>query len=192
MFEELQSERLSIRMLTSGDLRACHELNVEIGWADVQASAQDEIERHRRWLDWTIRSYEQLTALHQPPYGERAIVEKQSGQLIGLVGLVPLLAPFQKLPSFSGQADARSSAEVGLFWALRPAFQGRGFATEAARTLAAFAFSSLNVTRLFACTTDDNVRSAAVMKRLGMRLERNPSQEPAWFQLTGILFPRIT
>ena len=187
MFQELKSDRLSIRMLTRDDLRACHELNVEIGWADANATDLENIEQRQRWLDWTIRSYEQLTALYQPPYGERAIVEQDSGRVIGLVGLVPLLAPFERLPALGGRTAAHFSAEVGLFWALRPAFQGHGFATEAAGAIATFAFEFFNIERLLACTEYENVRSAAVMQRLGMHIERNPSSDPPWLQVTGIL-----
>ena len=187
MFPELKTERLSIRMLTSDDLRACYELSAEIGWLDATASEEHNLEQRQLWLDWTIRNYRELAALYQPPYGERAIVEQRSGRLIGLVGLVPLLAPFGRLPSFGGDASARFTAEVGLFWALRPAEQGKGFATEAARALINFAFDSMQLERILATTEYDNARSAAVMQRLGMRIERNPMAEPPWFQLAGSL-----
>jgi RimJ/RimL family protein N-acetyltransferase len=187
MLPELKTERLSIRMLTRDDLRACYELNAEIGWLDATASEEHNLEQRQLWLDWTIRNYRELAALNQPPYGERAIVEQQTGRLVGMVGLVPLLAPFGRLPSFGGNPSARFTAEVGLFWALRPAAQGQGFATEAARALIHFAFDSMQLERILAKTDYDNARSAAVMQRLGMRIERNPSPDPPWFQITGSL-----
>jgi RimJ/RimL family protein N-acetyltransferase len=187
MLPELKTERLSIRMLTTEDLRACYELAVETGWVDATATEQHNLEQRRLWLDWTIRNYRELAALYQPPYGERAIVEQQSGRLVGMVGLVPLLAPFGRLLSFGGDPCAYFTAEVGLFWALRPAAQGKGFATEAARALVNFAFESMHLERILATTEYDNARSAAVMQRLGMRIERNPSVDPPWFQITGSL-----
>jgi RimJ/RimL family protein N-acetyltransferase len=187
MFEELQSERLTIRNLVADDLLVCHQLRVEVGWTDPEASEAENLAQQQRWLDWTIRNNEQLAALCQPPYGEKGVVEKRSGLLIGLIGLVPLLAPFEQLPAFGAKSAAPYSAEVGLFWALRPAFQGQGFATEAARALIQFAFGSLRIGRILASTEYDNSRSLGVMKRLGMQIERNPEAEPHWFQITGIL-----
>src|SRR5436190_20256411 len=40
--------------------------------------------------------------LRQPPYGDRAVVLKGTGGLVGSVGFVPCLAPFGQLPSFGG------------------------------------------------------------------------------------------
>lgn len=36
-------------------------------------------------------------------------------------------------------------------------------------------------------TEYDNLASQAVMRKLGMRLERNPLLEPRWLQVVGIL-----
>ena len=107
--------------------------------------------------------------------------------MIGLVGLVPLLAPYAQLPTFGSQVDASFSAEVGLFWMISPAMQGRGFATEAAGALVNFAFEVLKVGRILAGTEYSNFASIAVMRKLQMRIERNPFPSPAWFQITGIL-----
>ena len=35
--------------------------------------------------------------------------------------------------------------------------------------------------------TYDNLASIAVMRKLGMRIERNPCRDPAWLQIVGIL-----
>jgi hypothetical protein len=114
-------------------------------------------------------------------------VLKDSGRFAGLVGLVPLLAPFGQLPCFGGTEQAPFSAEVGLFWALLPEMQGHGFATEAVCALTAYAGTTLKLARIMASTTYDNTASIAVMQRLGMRIEKNPFPDPAWFQITGIL-----
>ena len=56
--------------------------------------------------------------------------------------------------------------EIG--WRLaRPAW-GHGYATEAARAAAAFAFGTLGLDELVSFTTAGNERSRAVMRRLGM------------------------
>ncbi|ADO76004.1 GNAT family N-acetyltransferase [Stigmatella aurantiaca] len=183
----LETKRLKIRALSLEDLESCHRLYVGIGWADAALSDEANREQRQRWLEWTIRSREQQALLHQPPYGERAVVLAQSGQFVGLVGLVPWLEPFGQLPFFGGKAGARTTAEVGLFWALLPEAQGRGYATEAARALIDAAFNTLNLARILAGTERGNHASRAVMRRLGMRIEENPFPEPPWFQVAGIL-----
>jgi RimJ/RimL family protein N-acetyltransferase len=40
---------------------------------------------------------------------------------------------------------------------------------------------------MVATTTYDNAASMGVMRKLGMRIEKNPYEEPQWFQLVGIL-----
>jgi RimJ/RimL family protein N-acetyltransferase len=57
--------------------------------------------------------------------------------------------------------------EIG--WALRREFRGRGYATEIGRAGLAFAFDILGVQAVVSITTRHNVRSRAVMDRLGMR-----------------------
>jgi RimJ/RimL family protein N-acetyltransferase len=123
--------------------------------------------------------------LHQPPYGDRAIVRRDGGQLIGAIGFAPCLMPFGQLPSFD--PTTLFTSEVGLFWALYPEHWGRGYATEAAAALVAYGFRELRLRRIVATTEHDNTRSINVMRRLGMRLERNERAEPAWFQTVGIL-----
>jgi RimJ/RimL family protein N-acetyltransferase len=57
--------------------------------------------------------------------------------------------------------------EVG--WALRGEFRGRGYAAEIGRAGLAFAFDVLGVQAVVSCTVRHNVRSRAVMERIGMR-----------------------
>ena len=57
--------------------------------------------------------------------------------------------------------------EIG--WALRREFWGRGYASEIGRAGLAFAFDVLGVQAVVSCTVRHNVRSRAVMKRIGMR-----------------------
>ncbi len=139
-----------------------------------------------RWLRWTELSYGQLAELRQPPYGERGIVLDESGRLVGLVGLVPSLGPFGLLPSWP-RPGRRFVPEVGLYWAVAPAFRRRGIAAEAAAALVEYAFAELGLARVVATTERENPASIGVMRRLGMRVEENPEPEPAWFQVVGIL-----
>ncbi len=62
-------------------------------------------------------------------------------------------------------------AQLELGWVLHPAFQGRGLAAEATSEVVRFAFESLNPHRLNAHVDVRNTASAALCRRLGMRLE---------------------
>ncbi len=57
--------------------------------------------------------------------------------------------------------------EIG--WALRREFWGHGYASEMGRAGLAFAFDELGAQAVVSCTVRHNVRSLAVMKRIGMR-----------------------
>jgi RimJ/RimL family protein N-acetyltransferase len=165
---------------------------METGWADPDCTEEENRLRRRAWLEWTIQSYDQLVALTQPAYGERAITLRDTGQFIGLVGLVPLLAPFGQLPSFGAMEGSPWEPQVGLFWSILPQHQRRGYATEAAGAVVAWALDAMRLRRIVAGTTHDNAASVAVMRKLGMRIEANPFSEPAWFQVTGLLEPGQT
>jgi RimJ/RimL family protein N-acetyltransferase len=74
-----------------------------------------------------------------------------------------------------------------VFYAISPRYQGQGFATEAARALADYAFEQLHLKRVVATTDYDNLASIGVMKKLGMRIEQNPYPEPPWMQVVGVI-----
>jgi RimJ/RimL family protein N-acetyltransferase len=183
----LETDRLVIREFVPDDLDMA--IRLLQGDRDVAASVAEE---RAQWLQWTVLNYEQLAQLHQPPYGDRAIVSRETGGVIGACGYVPQLAPFAKIPGFvagndGGGAFALNSPEVGLYWAVLPEQQRRGYATEAAQALVRFGFDVLHLYRIVATTDYDNLASIAVMQKLGMRIERNPTPDPEWLQIVGIL-----
>lgn len=182
---ELTTERLVVRPFGPADLDAF------LGVFGLDANDTAALANARRFLVWSELNGAVLAELHQPPYGDRAVVLRATGEVVGAVGLVPCLAPFDRIPGLgAGESTGAFTPEVGLFWATAPAHRGRGLATEAARAVAAYAFAALHLRRLVATTDGANLPSVAVMRRLGMRIERNPEPEPAWFQVVGVLEPR--
>ncbi len=182
----LDTERLLVRDLVSADLDAVHAI------LDVDLRMDDRTREDRaRWLEWTILDYEQRHRAHQPPYGEYGVELKETGQVVGLVGLVPSLMPFGILGYYAthapGQARAHSFPEVGLFWAVSSAHQRRGYAGEAGAALLAFGFNHMKLARIVATTEHVNAASIGVMRRLGMRVEHNPLPAPFFMQVVGIL-----
>ncbi len=170
----LESARLRVRPLTV---------------ADGDAVARVVGEPRPQWLAWTAATYEQLAELHQPPYGERAVELREGGKLVGLVGLVPSMAPFGLIPELADPAIPadRHRPEVGLFWATAPAHRGRGYAGEAARALIDYGFGALRLGRLVATTEHENAASIRVMQKLGMTVLRAPAEAPWWMQTIGVL-----
>jgi len=174
------------------DLDAIHQiLDIELMTADFGTEGANTRHERERWLRWTILSYEELAKLNQPPYGDRAVVLKQTQQVIGACGFVPCFAPFGQMPSWrSASHDAVAHfnlPEFGLFYALSPTYQQQGYATEATQALIDYAFAQLQLKRIVATTTYENVASIAVMRKVGMRIEKNPSPDPPWFQVVGVL-----
>ncbi len=190
----LQTARLRIRPFALEDLIAAHQLfDIELDGADPTGSAP--LVARDRWLRWTVLNNEQLAKMHQPPYGDRAVILKTTGALIGSVGFVPCLMPFEQLPYFAGTNappdSAHNTPEFGLYWAISPAQQRQGYATEAARAMVDYAFRHLNLKRVVATTEYANLASIGVMHKLGMTIARNPLPEPPWLQVVGVLeWPR--
>ena len=183
----LESERLRIRPFQNADLPQLFAIKQAIGWVDAQKTAEQQQQAEADYLDWAVRNERQLAQLGQPPYGDRAVVLKATGQLIGSVGLVPCVDVYGQLPSLGGQANCFATAEVGLLWLIDPAHQGKGWATEAAQTLVNYAFGTMRLQRLIATTEHENLASQAVMRKLGMMVERNPFPDPPWLQTVGVL-----
>ena len=127
--------------------------------------------------------------MHQTPYGDRAIVLKATGEVIGAVGYVPVNVPFDQIPELRGASEVSGyyTTEVGLFWVIDPQYQRHGYASEAARAMIDFAFKELHLKRIIAMTEYDNLASQAVMRKVGMRLTRNPQPEPPWLQVVSVL-----
>jgi len=85
-------------------------------------------------------------------HGLIAVVERESGDFLGRTAV-------KYWPQFD---------ETELGWTLRRPAWGRGYATEAARACAEWAFARLPVPYLTAMISPGNARSIRVAERLGM------------------------
>lgn len=94
-------------------------------------------------------------------FGLYAVELRESGQLAGFVGLL--------VPSF--EAPFTPCVEIG--WRLARRFWGRGFATEGARYVLDYGFDRIGLSEIVSFTVPANVRSIAVMERLGMKRDLN-------------------
>lgn len=99
-------------------------------------------------------------ATHEPAWEERthvtfAITEASSGTLAGAIG--------------QGIDHTHDHGELG-YWVGVP-YWNRGYATEAARAVVAFAFDDLGLHRVMARHLIRNPASGRVMQKIGMQLE---------------------
>jgi RimJ/RimL family protein N-acetyltransferase len=188
----LETDRLLIRPFEMDDFEAIHRiLDIELEDVAHDESSLQRVRAERRlWLQWISLNPDALAALYQPPYGDRAVVLKRTGELIGACGYAPIMMPLEQIPYFrtdKSRFPARNVNEFGLYWAISTAHQRQGYATEAGQALIDYAFESLNLKRILANTDYDNFASQSVMRKLGMQLERNPDPEPPWMQIIGVL-----
>lgn len=86
--------------------------------------------------------------------GVFAVVEKDSGAIVGCTGLIP---------------GRRGSVELG-YW-ITPSRWNRGYCTEAVRRLLAFAMEDMGMHRVFALHFPDNPASGRVLEKAGMQRE---------------------
>jgi len=119
----LETDRLIVQPFITEDLEDVHRiLDVELAFGP-EAAGRYTLAQTRSWLRWTVMNYQELARLFQPPYGDRAIVLKATGQLVGACGFVPLLEPFERLPYFTAlgyPSSCLNTTEFGLFYALSP------------------------------------------------------------------------
>lgn len=148
----LEGERVLLREFTADDHDAVHAF---AGDADVV-----------RFMDWgpndraATEAFLISVAVHQALDPRRvfelAITDSASGIVVGSCAL--------------HEYDAsHRSGHIG--YVLHPAWRGRGFATEASALLLELGFESLGLHRIFATCHPDNLASARVLERVGMRAE---------------------
>lgn len=118
-------------------------------------------------------------------FGYRAVLLKESGQMIGMCGFLPSLWQPRNKELFwtqlFGQPDnpadrGYSSFELEIGYALSSNYRRRGYATEAVKALLDYAFNSLKVKRIFAGTNRSNTGSINLMQRIGMRTVNHPER----------------
>lgn len=140
----IETERLILRPMGPGDLEDFLELHREPAVAEFLGPATHEhaTERLARCrLNWEERGHDLMS-----------VIERSSGRFVGRVGL-------QYWPQFN-------ETEAG--WGLRKRAWGHGYATEAARAVIEWGFSTFPLTYVTAMIRPDNGRSMEVARRLGM------------------------
>jgi ribosomal-protein-alanine N-acetyltransferase len=152
---ELRTDRLSLRRWRPADRPAFAAQN-----ADAETMAYMPRALSAEQSDALIDYYERCFEEHG--LGTWAVTELE-GELVGAVGLLPV----------GDEMPFGPTVEIG--WRLRRDRWGRGYATEAARAALGWGFSKGGLTEIVAFTAAINIRSRAVMERLGMH--RDPAED---------------
>jgi len=146
---ELETERILLRQWQCDDLAVFAEIN-----SDDKAMMHFPALLTRAESDnLALRLMEEIST---SGWGMWAAELKRTKEYIGFVGLSTPLTEFPFSPC----------VEIG--WRLHPRYWGNGYATEASEKSLEFAFQNIALTEVIAMTTVSNLRSVAVMKRLGL------------------------
>ncbi|MEV5340004.1 GNAT family N-acetyltransferase [Streptomyces sp. NPDC052676] len=145
---ELRTERLLLRPWRDSDLAPWAALNTD---PEVRRYLPGVPGRER--TDAAVARFQ--ADLDARGWGFWAVEVRGTGEFIGFTGLDPV----EEGQPFTG-------VEAG--WRLARSAWGHGYATEAARAALAFGFAELGLPEILAVTAHDNLRSRAVMRRLGM------------------------
>ena len=121
-----------------------------------------EVHRHQGWertdVDEVRAQIEEMAVRTPGESGgwvQLSVLEKESGSLVGDVGF--------------SRADCEPGV-IKLGYTIAPAFQGRGYATEAVSALASYALDTLGADVVRAYASADNVPSIRVAEKAGMKL----------------------
>ncbi|MGP8301710.1 GNAT family N-acetyltransferase [Streptomyces inhibens] len=144
-------------------------------WSDAETTAVVTGTRQPHWAadfpadgDRVIAGFTAEHPQARGPYGQRQIIERASGLVVGAIGLF--------WPPDEG------SVEFG--YGIVPSRRGRGYAPEAARALVAFAFTAPGVHTVRADVELSNPASCRVLEKAG--LERWSSDDRlARFRVTA-------
>lgn len=154
--DHIRTSRLRLRTWREADKTPFAALN-----ADPEVTAYLSAVRGRSESDAFV---ERIMAAHaRDGYGLWAVEVAAESEFVGFVGFLHVDPSLPCAPA----------VEIG--WRLARRAWGHGYATEAARACLDAGFDRIGLDAVVSLTTPDNLRSQAVMRRLGMT--RDPGED---------------
>ncbi|WP_334092663.1 GNAT family N-acetyltransferase, partial [Helicobacter typhlonius] len=148
-----ESERVFLRPYTQADFAALHKTvsdkETMYAWGQGFSKKQSQ-----EWLDKQLAHYQQYG------FGIWAIIEKQSGAIIGNAGL--------NHTEISLKGKTQKIVEIGYL--LHRNFWGKGYGSEVARMCVKYGFETLGLEEVYCLIKEDNKASIKVAKMLEMEL----------------------
>ena len=154
----LETARLQLRYFVLEDLGALYRLYRDPEIRRFYPDGTRTLEETKHELELFLNGHRK-----HPELGLWATVERSTGAFLGRCGLLPW------------SIDGRH--EVELAFLIDKSRQREGLATEASLAIINHARTNLNLTRLICLVTPENVASAAVACKIGMRFEREYTDE---------------
>ncbi len=152
---EIHTPRLRLLALTQDQLKlylhSPHDLEVELGFALALIDPAGPVQRA---INIKISKMAQSPKSDHIWYTYWLIVPHQAPYGAGLIG-------------FKGIPNPLGEAEIG--YGIEPAYQRKGYMTEAVRLLVEWAFQSGRCQAVVAETLPDNLSSQRVLQKVGMR-----------------------
>jgi RimJ/RimL family protein N-acetyltransferase len=145
----VETPRLILRQWQQADIKPFSELNNDEDVMEFFPSVST--------VDETMAQIDRATNhIKQHGFGFFAVERKDNSEFVGFTGL--------SHPRF--ESYFTPCVEIG--WRLSKANWGYGFATEAAKACLQFGFETLKIDEILSFTTEHNIRSENVMKKIGM------------------------
>jgi ribosomal-protein-alanine N-acetyltransferase len=152
LMKAIETKRLLLRDMVASDLREVHEY-----------ASEPDVVRFMHWGPNTedeTREFIEKSILAQKEKPRRdfdiAIILKSTGDLIGGCGI---------------HVSNPENREGWIGYCLNRNFWGKGYATETAQALVKFGFERLDMHRIFANCDPQNLASARVLEKSGMKKE---------------------
>ena len=146
----IKTPRLILRAFTLDDFEAYATMSADPEFmryiGDGKPASREDAWRHIAYIlgHWTLLGY-----------GLWALEERESGAMIGRIGLI--------------NPEGWPGLEVG--WALARSHWGKGYATEGAKAAVDWAFEHLETDELISLIDPENIKSARVAERIGETLK---------------------
>ena len=148
----VETTRLRLRRFTLDDAEFVLELVNEPSFveniADKGLRTLDDARRFILEGSWTCQE--------KKGYGQFVVELRDSGEAVGICGLL--------------YRDSLGLTDIGF--AFLPEHWGRGFAFEAASAVLEYGRSTLGIEKIVGLTSEDNLASIKVLRKLGMEFER--------------------
>lgn len=155
---DLRTARLLLRPWSDGDLAAVLDGTRQPHWAPDFPAEGDRV----------IAGFTARTPAARGVHGQRQILERDSGLVVGAIGLF--------WPPAEGS--------VAFGYGIVPSRRGRGYASEAARALVAFALTAPGVHTVCADIELGNPASGRVLENAGLERRRSDDTH-AYFRVTA-------
>lgn len=149
---KLETERLILRDFEKEDWQAVWEYQTDPLYLRYNHWTERTPEDAREFVGWFLRHQIQEPRTKY----QLAVILKSNNQLIGNCGV---------------RMENAGDAEANIGYELNPKYWNQGYATEAAHAIVDFGFQHFGVHRIWADLVADNLASAHVLEKLGMRRE---------------------